>query len=925
MQSVCPRCHNVLQPGERPLVFCGYCGYRLADTDIHLAETQVGVGPDPSAPAVGPGAAVGDYELLRELGSGGMGVVWEAAHRATGRRVAIKLLNPRLLEGSDSAARFYREARMAASLSHERITFVLGAGEHNGQPYLAMELMPGRTLKHLLDREKRLPVARAVEYVLEILNGLEAAHARGMVHRDIKPSNCFFDGQGRLKLGDFGLARSVAGDASLTRTGTFLGTPHFASPEQIRGERVDARTDIYAVGAMLFNLIAGRNHFEGDAAAVIAQIASETPPRLSRVVPDVPRELDRIVARALSRDPSDRFQTVAELRQALLPFASTGTGLATLGRRLAAFMVDDMLLALVVGAMIVPVFMFAAPGDLPTEGSTRWSGLLGSLFAVGYFAAAEGIWGCTLGKLVLGLRVASYHGMRAGVWRGLWRACVLPGGCGVGVWLSMASTEAMATAALSEAWNGWTELTWSFVRYLPGLVCLVTMRRRNGFRGLHEFASGTRVVRLRRPEELGRFKEVPRFALARFENSLGLGPYRPVGKLGDADGATLLVARDDLLQRHVWIYVYQPGAGPMGAARHAVERPTRQRWLQHGHAGDLEWDAVEALEGVPLADLLRLTGRPSWDLARWLLKDLADELAAAQDDGTLPATLSLDQVWIDEHGRVRFVDVPPVRLPPSAPASPFAGAAQQPAAGSSPRAADAARGGPFVTSPQIVPLVGPGRAARLLLLTAHRLLMGTAIPVYAQGFLHELGTRLNAPDTLGWACQRLRALVEAPGVLRWDERLGMFCVSAAIELTLYGGVIAGTASLLRTPLGDWRVLVAWLTAAVLLPGVVAWFTNGGAVFRLMGLEVRRSDGLPAGRLRRAWRGLLAWLPFGLLYAASAVRGNPIPHETFPLGETLLTCAVFPIALLIPIGIIWSLVNPARGLQDVLSGTCLARQ
>ncbi len=616
MEIVCPRCHNVLQPTEQRMVFCGYCGYRLADTDVHLAETQVAVHDAPAPPRTGQGMVVADYELLRELGSGGMGVVWEAAHRATGRRVALKLLNPRLLESKESAERFFREARLAASLSHERITFVLGAGEHDGQPYLAMELMPGRTLKHVLDREKRLPVARAVEYVLDVLDGLDAAHARGMVHRDIKPSNCFFDSQGRLKVGDFGLAKSVASDAGLTRTGTFLGTPQFASPEQVRGERVDARTDIYAVGAMLFNLIAGRNHFEGDAAAVIAQIASETPPRLAKLVPGVPRELDRIVARALSRDPDDRFQSVAEFRQALLPFASTGTGLASLGRRLAAYMLDEGLLTLVVGAMIVGAIVSTMLREEPADVAARWSGVLTSLLGVVYFWLSEAVWGCTVGKLVLGLRVASPHGMRAGLWRGLWRACILPGGCGLGVWLGMLSAEALVAGALSEASAGWNELVWSFARYLPGLACLVTMRQKNGFRGLHEFASGTRVVRLRRPEEQGRFAQVPLLVPARHEQCSGLGPYRPVGKLGNVEGGALHLACDDLLQRHVWVYVYQSGAVQMGAARRAVERPTRQRWLQHGSSGECEWEAVEAVHGVPLADLLPRVKRPAWEIAQ---------------------------------------------------------------------------------------------------------------------------------------------------------------------------------------------------------------------------------------------------------------------------------------------------------------------
>ncbi len=294
-----------------------------------------------------------------------------------------------------------------------------------------------------------------------------------------------------------------------------------------------------------------------------------------------------------------------------------------------------------------------------------------------------------------------------------------------------------------------------------------------------------------------------------------------------------------------------------------------------------------------------------WEIARRLLKDLADELAASESEGTLPQTLSLDHVWIDDQGRVRLVDAPPVRA-----ASPFGRSHVQQA-----RVA----GGTLA-----VPLAGSGRAARLLLLTGYRLLSGTTIPVHAQTFLQELSARLDAPDAMTWACERLRALVEAPGELRWDERLGMLCVSAGIELTLYGGMIAGTASLLKGRLGDWRVLSAWLVAALLLPAIVAWFSRGGPLFRLMGLEVRRANGRPAGRLRCAWRGLIAWLPFALLYAQSAVAATSGGNEVI-LGEVLLSCSAFLVAVFIPIGIAWSLLRPAAGLQDLLAGTRLARR
>src|SRR5262249_35852936 len=155
------------------------------------------------------------------------------------------------------------------------------------QLYITMELMPGRTLNDVSKEEGQLPVPRAIDYILDVIDGLEAAHAAGVIHRDVKPSNCFLDGEGRAKGGDYGLAKSLLGDASLTRSGTFMGTPLFAAPEQLRGAKVDERTDIYAVGATLFYLIAGRAPFTGDAAAIIAQVASDTAPSLRSFCPAV--------------------------------------------------------------------------------------------------------------------------------------------------------------------------------------------------------------------------------------------------------------------------------------------------------------------------------------------------------------------------------------------------------------------------------------------------------------------------------------------------------------------------------------------------------------------------------------------------------------------------------------------------------------
>src|SRR5262249_1373436 len=159
---------------------------------------------------------------------GGMGVVWEAEQSGSGRRVALKLLAAGRDHAPETLDRFTREGQLAAALSHPRSTFVYEAGAHEGQPYISMELMPGRTLSDVIDAEGALPVPRAVDLMLDVIDGLDAAHAAGVIHRDVKPSNCFLDRDGRVKVGDFGLSKSLVSDVHLTRTGAFMGTPLFA-------------------------------------------------------------------------------------------------------------------------------------------------------------------------------------------------------------------------------------------------------------------------------------------------------------------------------------------------------------------------------------------------------------------------------------------------------------------------------------------------------------------------------------------------------------------------------------------------------------------------------------------------------------------------------------------------------------------------
>src|SRR5487761_1490916 len=514
MQVTCRHCQHTIEFAGQPPDICAHCGQPFAD---RASEATLDYLPtaDSEKTLVGEavggqaGAAderVGEYRLLRTIGQGGMGVVWEAEQAGTGRRVALKLLSPRLKPTAENVDRFLREGKLAASLSHPRSTFVFGAGQQDGQPYIAMELMPGRTLKDVLDDEGPLPVERAVDYILDAIDGLEAAHALRIIHRDVKPSNCFLDGDDRVKVGDFGLSKSLVTDAELTRTGTFLGTPQFAAPEQDKGGSVDQRTDVYAVGATLFCLLAGRGPFGGDAMAAVAQIVSDPAPRLRSIRPDVRQSLEQIVARTLEKDPARRFNDLAQLRTALAPFATGGVSRADVGWRLAAYMIDALLVKLVTRvifwSMVLIFLRTAADGSeaVISRVIDAWPLGIEAAVWVCYFALAEAYWGRGVGKRLMGLRVVGPDGDRPGFLRSVVRSLIVPGAMwlvGSPFMLTLLRSEGLLPApAPGFQWQ--SLVVEEIIPVMFILLCASSMRPRNGYRGWHEFASGTRVVRLRK-------------------------------------------------------------------------------------------------------------------------------------------------------------------------------------------------------------------------------------------------------------------------------------------------------------------------------------------------------------------------------------------------------------------------------------------
>ena len=264
------------------------------------------------------------YRLMRVLGKGGMGVVYEAVQLALGRRVAVKVLFDR---DARALARFRQEALAAASILHPNVVSVtdFDAGGEGGPPFIAMELLSGRSLARLLAVEKPFSVGRAVAIAAQMLEGLGAAHAAGIVHRDVKPGNVFLvdlpGGHLLVKVLDFGIAKLLEDENRIrTTTGSFLGTPAYVAPEQfVGGKDIDARTDIHAVGLCLYEMLTGERAFRGDGRVDVAtKILRTEAPRIER--PDVPGELADVVARALAKDKGARWPTAGAMLDALRPW-----------------------------------------------------------------------------------------------------------------------------------------------------------------------------------------------------------------------------------------------------------------------------------------------------------------------------------------------------------------------------------------------------------------------------------------------------------------------------------------------------------------------------------------------------------------------------------------------------------------------------
>ena len=263
------------------------------------------------------GSRIGHYEIIEKLGEGGMGVVYKAQDTTLERFVALKFLPPHLSASEEDKARFVQEAKAAAALNHPNICTIHGVEQHESQMFIVMEFVEGETLRA---RGANLPFKKAIEIGIQIADGLAAAHDRGIVHRDLKPENIMLQKEGRVCIMDFGLAK-LKGASRLTKAGSTVGTAGYMSPEQVQGHETDHRTDIFSLGVLLYEMLAGRSPFKGvHETAVNYEIVNVEPDPISAVKPEVDPELDVIVLDCMAKDVRDRCQSVAEVARNLRRF-----------------------------------------------------------------------------------------------------------------------------------------------------------------------------------------------------------------------------------------------------------------------------------------------------------------------------------------------------------------------------------------------------------------------------------------------------------------------------------------------------------------------------------------------------------------------------------------------------------------------------
>ena len=835
---------------------------------------------------------VGDYKLVRPLGSGGFAEVWEVSRLADGRKLALKILQVAHHVSADAVARFQREGRLAASLSHPRAVGIVGAEVIDGSPTILMEVMPGGTLQDQLKTRGPMAWRQAVDAILDVLEGLEAAHKLDIIHRDIKPSNCFVDREGRVKIGDFGLSKTLEMSVDLTMVGTIIGTPAYASPEQIRGLEVDFRSDQYSAGATLYALLTGKPPYEGVSPVdLIAKITSDTPfTPLKEHGVGIPKGLLKVLKRLLELDPAGRYEDYPAVRAALLPFSSRGFLPAQLGPRIAAGVLDIF----VATSVATPIMIFISRPLTDTRVA-----FVANVIALLVFLLLEKHWGKTPGKHFMRLRVASGEGTSLS-----WPQAIIRNF----VW----AVPSFASNLTSLLVSGQTSVSFLVGAALTASL-FVTSRKRNGFAGIHELLSNTRVIRNRSLVEAVSIKAPAKAVVLSVASYLPeqLGPYRLKESLWSNEKGSLVVASDDQLGRHVWICEGiceesepSPGRGE--------SRVTRLAWLQSGQHEDRVWDAFEAPSGMPLTDLLQ---EIDWPRISSLLADLLSEIREGLRKQDLPPVLSMNNIWVDGFGRLKLLEFPAGQ------------AATAPALGKEFLAPEWPR---FIE--HIVRTLMPNEErpwSQDLTGSQKDLLDGL------------LGGKIKESD-LPAVESKLQELRDSSTFITRKRRFGHLVSTYAVPSIFLVPMFLAIAFAGAIASGFHILLIGF--GFVALPAILmtALFGSGPGM-KVFSMEIRNARGECASRARCLMRALLAWSP-ALLNLTLIILwlikhwGNPTiifwpvngdeflqilknyHHFLKATPELLFALSSFATGTVFIVGLVLAVKNPSRGLHDRLAKT-----
>jgi len=882
-----------LLAGQPAVEAAGFLEGRI-DASLPTATAESGPDVEPSPLTLQPGSTFGGYRLGRVLGRGGMGVVFEADELASARRVALKVLQRRHGDEYDRE-RFEREGRLAASIDHEHCVFVFAAAEIDGVPAIAMELMQG-TLADRLQSDGPIAPAEAVDAALQLVDGLQAAQAAGILHRDVKPSNCFVDAAGIVKIGDFGISRSTrpSDDTARSTHSRIAATPAYASPEQLSGQALDLRSDVYSLGATLYELLTGTRPFAApDLMALLMAVANQPPRPPHAVRIGVPKGLSDIVLRCLAKRPEDRYASYDDLRTALEPYASWSPSPATLAQRVAGTVFDLAILSVLRAPMSVVIALSQAAG--PDRRLMLAQLAVTAATSVTYFGVCEGRWGSTAGKALAGVMLVETSGAPARMGAAFGRAALflLPGILpNVVAVLSLPSALSSLTAMVVLV-----ALSWLASMLLLGAL-FATARRRNGYAGLHDLASGTRVVS--RVARLARAARPTRRARdtsgdTRLEGNeawrggFAVRPGAIEGLVGWCRGV------DPRLNRPVWIRDLPPDAEPLTTARARMIRPTRLRWLAGRRAEGEAWDVYEAAAGMPLPAALAV--RADWATTRVWLADLARELLAQGPDDQPP--LAVARVWILDSGRAKLIDDPTRSAQP----------------------VDAADRSRFL---QEVIVTIRERSTDAWPLSAERLLRTAAdVPLHESVAHLDRLQRTRTKTTRGW---------------RLITQLASVFVALVLAIPFSGVLIWFYPVMARTTLPPLAAMCGFLLfATLLLTALIALPLAPvlrSACIRLFGFELVDGAGTPASRWRVLGRNLIVWSPILMIAVAARLIGSA---ETVDSGLIIAVggggwssrivhatdagyVVMFVGLILFFAGAAWALVNPSRGIQDRLAGT-----